>query len=258
MVKKFVVLVVVFFLGILSVYAQRGCCSHHGGVAGCSPYGRQVCRDGTLSPSCGCVPPRVYGCTDSTADNYNSAANTNDGSCIYKGCTDVNARNYNSKANTPDGSCLYEREITEVGDIPFETEKEEDCDVSENKITREGVLGKKEIIYLIVQNEQGVQISKIQKSEQTISEPINRVMKVPSNNCDIEEQKEEDGINFIVVFILGGLFAFNFVASKKCPNKNLIIHEIQGAHKGFYLVYFLFVIPMIIDFIFILTARTNK
>lgn len=32
---------------------QRGCCSHHGGVCGCS-FGRAVCCDGNLSPSCGC------------------------------------------------------------------------------------------------------------------------------------------------------------------------------------------------------------
>jgi hypothetical protein len=34
--------------------AQRGCCSHHGGVCGCS-NGRQACCDGTLSPSCRCL-----------------------------------------------------------------------------------------------------------------------------------------------------------------------------------------------------------
>lgn len=33
--------------------AQRGCCSHHGGVCGCSG-GRAQCCDGALSPSCGC------------------------------------------------------------------------------------------------------------------------------------------------------------------------------------------------------------
>ena len=33
---------------------RRGCCSHHGGVCGCSVSGRTVCCDGTLSPSCGC------------------------------------------------------------------------------------------------------------------------------------------------------------------------------------------------------------
>lgn len=32
---------------------QRGCCSHHAGVCSCSG-GRQVCCDGTLSPSCLC------------------------------------------------------------------------------------------------------------------------------------------------------------------------------------------------------------
>lgn len=32
---------------------RSGCCSHHGGVQGCS-NGRQVCRDGTLSPTCTC------------------------------------------------------------------------------------------------------------------------------------------------------------------------------------------------------------
>lgn len=33
---------------------QRGCCSHHGGVCGCS-YGRSRCCDGQLSPSCNCM-----------------------------------------------------------------------------------------------------------------------------------------------------------------------------------------------------------
>ena len=33
--------------------AQRGCCSWHGGVCGCSA-GRTACCDGSLSPSCRC------------------------------------------------------------------------------------------------------------------------------------------------------------------------------------------------------------
>ena len=32
---------------------RRGCCSHHGGVCGCSD-GRALCCDGSLSPTCGC------------------------------------------------------------------------------------------------------------------------------------------------------------------------------------------------------------
>ena len=36
---------------------QRGCCSWHGGVAGCSG-GRVTCNDGTYSPSCTCNVPQ--------------------------------------------------------------------------------------------------------------------------------------------------------------------------------------------------------
>lgn len=38
---------------ILKENERSGCCSHHGGVCGCS-NGRALCCDGTLSPSCGC------------------------------------------------------------------------------------------------------------------------------------------------------------------------------------------------------------
>lgn len=33
--------------------AQRGCCSHHGGVCGCSA-GTVMCCDGAASPTCRC------------------------------------------------------------------------------------------------------------------------------------------------------------------------------------------------------------
>ena len=47
----------------------------------------------------------VYGCTDPIANNYDSDANTNDGSCEYLGCTDSNYLEYDSTANIDDGSC---------------------------------------------------------------------------------------------------------------------------------------------------------
>ena len=49
----------------------------------------------------------VYGCTDSTALNYDSLATVDDGSCIYciYGCTDPLASNYNPLATCDDGSC---------------------------------------------------------------------------------------------------------------------------------------------------------
>lgn len=39
--------------GDKALIAQRGCCSHHQGVCGCSS-GRTTCCDGTTSPSCTC------------------------------------------------------------------------------------------------------------------------------------------------------------------------------------------------------------
>ena len=96
----------------ICVYAQRGCCSHHGGEAGCSSDGRQICADGTFSPSCTCTPIRtdVYGCTDSRARNYNPRATINNGTCVYDvlGCTDKNANNYNKNATKDDNSCKYD------------------------------------------------------------------------------------------------------------------------------------------------------
>ncbi|OGM99693.1 MAG: hypothetical protein A3B91_01475 [Candidatus Yanofskybacteria bacterium RIFCSPHIGHO2_02_FULL_41_29] len=54
----------------------------------------------------------VYGCIDPIANNYNSSANHDDGSCTYppgpiSGCTDPNALNYDPNATQDDGSCTY-------------------------------------------------------------------------------------------------------------------------------------------------------
>ena len=51
----------------------------------------------------------VYGCTDTTAANFDAAADTDDGSCTYgvPGCIDVTACNYDTTATADDGSCTY-------------------------------------------------------------------------------------------------------------------------------------------------------
>ena len=52
----------------------------------------------------------VYGCTDSTAENYNPEASIEDFSCIYPlgyGCTDSTACNYDTSAEEDNGTCDY-------------------------------------------------------------------------------------------------------------------------------------------------------
>lgn len=133
--KKFIILILAFmFLFPIKINAQRGCCSHHGGVAGCNSDGRQICKDGTLSPTCTCTPvvQYVYGCTDSDAKNYNENATRDNGSCEYYvyGCTDVLAINYNEQAEKDDGSCEYKEEIEEIknDNLNINKSKEDDSD----------------------------------------------------------------------------------------------------------------------------------
>lgn len=83
--KKVMCIFLVMMLFIPNVFAQKGCCSHHGGVSGCSSSGRTVCNDGTLSKTCKCTPSitYTYGCTDKNAINYDSEAEKDDNSCEY-------------------------------------------------------------------------------------------------------------------------------------------------------------------------------
>ena len=52
-------------------------------------------------------PCTSYGCTDSTATNYNSTILPNcDQGCVWLGCTDSTASNYDPVATVDDGSCI--------------------------------------------------------------------------------------------------------------------------------------------------------
>jgi thiol-disulfide isomerase/thioredoxin len=63
--------------------------------------------------SCDVLDPPYYGCTDPIADNYNSKATHDDGSCeydpsLFRGCTDSTAANYDPMAIVDDCHCHYE------------------------------------------------------------------------------------------------------------------------------------------------------
>jgi hypothetical protein len=60
-------------------------------------------------------PEPTQGCTDPEANNYDEAAEEDDGSCTYdeepeptSGCTDSEANNYDETAEEDDGSCEYD------------------------------------------------------------------------------------------------------------------------------------------------------
>ena len=55
----------------------------------------------------GCIPV-ILGCMQPLAFNYNASANVDDGSCVpfIYGCTDPTMFNFDENANTDDGSCI--------------------------------------------------------------------------------------------------------------------------------------------------------
>ena len=57
------------------------------------------------------------GCTDSTADNYDSTANTDDGSCVISGCLNSVACNYNPLATINVNSCIYAETYYDCDDV---------------------------------------------------------------------------------------------------------------------------------------------
>ncbi len=67
-------------------------------------------------------PVAIDGCTDPTADNYDSTATNDDGSCIYSGCTDTTALNYNSTATVDDGSCIFTLPNLVINEIHYNSD----------------------------------------------------------------------------------------------------------------------------------------
>ena len=79
------------------------------GAGALQPYEPPFWNVYSSFPYCGdyCTP-KVYGCLEESAINYNAQANTSDNSCIEAiyGCTNELAFNYDSLANVDNGQCV--------------------------------------------------------------------------------------------------------------------------------------------------------
>ncbi len=268
-VVKIVIILIIFCFPVI-VDAQRGCCSWHGGVAGCdSATGKYRCVDGTLSPSCTCsvssndnysAPSYTYGCTNPNAINYNSSANKDDGSCILKkmGCTDSTAVNYDSSANTDDGTCHYEQTKVETKVVNYKKEYKKNSNIidSKEKVIEDGKTGEKEVTYSVITDRDGKIISKKKISEKITIEPVTEII-------EIGTKKETSGIP-VVIWIIAVIIIIIYKSNHK--QSPLLINQIdkQKAAKKIllYILYFIFIIPVYIDIILLIIneikMRLNK
>lgn len=281
--KKLLFLILVIILFPTIVNAKRGCCSHHGGVAGCSSDGRQICRDGTLSPTCTCSssnttkqPREVYGCTEVKAFNYNKNATKDNGSCIEKkfGCMDKSAINYDKNANSKDDSCQYEEEKKEIESISYTTEYKgtDENDENNKEIVQKGKNGQKEVLYKIVVDQEGKVISKEKVSEKIIEEPVKEIIETNINSFEtfstkvegdsFENKKKEDNDIFSGIWIVSLIISFVYFWTHK--KGSLLLHKISNFKNKMvriflYVIYVILIVPSIVDsFICLFTIIKNK
>lgn len=275
---KKVVLVILCFIVLnpINVNAQRGCCSHHGGVSSCSSSGRTICSDGTLSPSCTCNPPVIYGCTDSNANNYNPSANKNNGTCKYDiyGCTDSSAINYNSNANINDNTCNYEKIIEETEEIPFETKESEDSSLKygESKVIIEGVNGSKLKKYKVVVDSNNNELSREMIEESIVKEPITKEISKNSieknftsnsvKDSNNSASSKEDKISFLPITSIFIGITMIVLRNNKILSGTKILNNIYQTTNNklkvlYFILYIFCIILPLIDLIYVIVNQNT-
>ena len=70
-------------------------------------HSADILPSGTYSFIVGNTICPIYGCTQPIAINFDSIANTDDGSCIVYGCLNPTASNYNPMANVSNNNCQF-------------------------------------------------------------------------------------------------------------------------------------------------------
>lgn len=276
--KKVVLFISCFIvLSPITVNAQRGCCSYHGGESGCSSSGRTICSDGTLSPSCTCAPTVIYGCTDPNANNYNSNANKDNGTCKYDvyGCMDSSAINYNSNANINDNTCNYEKIIEETEEIPFEIKESEDTSLKygESKVITEGVNGSKLKKYKVLVDSNNNELSREMIEEAIVTEPVAKEILKNSTEQSLASDSVKDSNNstsskedeipfFPIISILIGITMI-VLRNKKIISGTKILNNIyqttNSTLKTFYFILYIFCIILpLIDLIYVIVYQNTN
>ena len=246
----FLILLGTIFIFPLGTYAQRGCCSWHGGVAGCDSSGRTICADGSLSPSCTCSGGSS---SSSGSSSYGDSSSTYSAPAHVYGCTDSNAINYNANATADDGSCQYQESITEKEQIKYKTEyqKNNELEKGTEKVVQEGKNGEKEVTYLVIKDKDGNIISKEKSSEKTIAKAQKEIIE--------QGTKEPSGVIGLLWII--GIIVILICKSKPIAN-NLLINKIKNKTTEIkvllYIGYFIFVIPVFIDVILLIINKTKN
>lgn len=247
--KKVVIVLlasIIMFIGMQEVSAGRGCCSHHGGQSYCS-NGRWVCNDGTVSPTCTCSGGSSTGGTRS----YNTTTKTTTVRKVY-GCTNSSAINYNSNANVSDGSCNFEQIETKKETIVYETKVDGDAKTGHKNVVKEGQNGEKEVTIKKVVNESGEEISREVISETIIKEPVDEVV--------VYNDEEDSGGGTILITII--LLIINIIYGNKNKNAKIIINQIKKVPLWLrfilYFLYFIFIIPVFIDIVLVIIDLIAK
>lgn len=232
-------------ISILNVVAGRGCCSWHGGESSsCTADGRRICNDGTISPSCTCTPSRTTTKKRTTTKRTTTTTTTTK---VIRGCTDNNAINYNSSANVSDNSCQYEKEVVETESIPYDTIIESENREGNEIIVQEGKDGSKEVTYQKIIDINGVEISSYKTNETIIEEPINKIIKY--------EEIKDNGTKLSPtgIFVLLVIYLINYLYTRKEKKVFSILSNIQKIKSPLkillYILYYLYVTPVIIDFV---------
>ncbi len=261
--KKVVIGVFIFiciFFSIDKVLAGRGCCSHHGGQAYCSG-GRWVCKDGTYSPTCTCSGGAASGGNSSYRRSVTTTAKK-----VY-GCTNSSAINYNSYANVSDGSCRFEKIETSTETIEYETITNGNKTNGRKEVVASGKTGEKKIIKKIITDETGHEVSSEVVKEEVTKEPVNEVIeykeiKTTTTNKSISDKKDTDeSSNKIIIFEII-LIIISAIYSSKNKDANTIINKIKKTKSWLkvvlYFLYFIFVIPPFIDIVLIIISKIKK